>query len=45
MLTNRLAVLNAIGRVNLIRPAAGSDILQPAYGPRRTFYDTLTLHF
>ena len=45
MLTNGLAVLNALDRVNLIRPAEGSGIFQPAYGPRRTLYDTLTLHF
>jgi hypothetical protein len=45
MLTNGLAVLNAIGRVNLIWPAEGCGMFQPAYGPGRTLYDTLTLHF
>jgi hypothetical protein len=45
LLTNRLAVLNLFDRVNLIRPADGIGIFQSAYGPRLTFYDTLTLHF
>jgi hypothetical protein len=44
-LTNRLAVLNLFDRVNLIRPADGIGIFQSAYGPRLTFYDTLTLRF
>jgi hypothetical protein len=44
-LTNRLAVLNVLDRINLIRPAEGIGIFQSAYGPRRTLYDTLTLHF
>jgi hypothetical protein len=45
ILTNRIAVLNVFDRINLIRPAEGIGILQSAYGPRRTLYDTLTLHF
>ncbi len=45
VLTNRLAALNLFDRVNLIRPADGIGIFQSAYGPRLTFYDTLTLHF
>jgi TonB dependent receptor/TonB-dependent Receptor Plug Domain len=45
VLTNRLAVLNVLDRINLIRPAEGIGIFQSAYGPRRTLYDTLTLHF
>lgn len=45
VLTNRLAVLNVFDRTNLIRPAEGIGIFQSAYGPRLTFYDTLTLHF
>jgi hypothetical protein len=45
VLTNRIAVLNLFDRVNLIRPAEGIGIFQSAYGPRLTFYDTLTLHF
>jgi len=45
VLTNRLAALNIFDRVNLIRPAEGIGIFQSAYGPRLTFYDTLTLHF
>jgi hypothetical protein len=44
-LTNRIAVLNVLDRINLIRPAEGIGIFQSAYGPRRTLYDTLTLHF
>ena len=44
-LSNRLAVLNLFDRVNLIRPADGIGIFQSAYGPRLTFYDTLTLRF
>jgi TonB dependent receptor/TonB-dependent Receptor Plug Domain len=45
VLTNRLAVLNIFDRTNLIRPAEGIGIFQSAYGPRLTFYDTLTLRF
>jgi TonB dependent receptor/TonB-dependent Receptor Plug Domain len=45
VLTNRLSVLNVFDRVNLIRPAEGIGIFQSAYGPRLTFYDTVTLHF
>jgi TonB dependent receptor/TonB-dependent Receptor Plug Domain len=45
VLTNRLAVLNVLDRVNLIRPAEGIGIFQSAYGPRRTLYVTLALHF
>jgi hypothetical protein len=44
-LTNRIAVLNLFDRINLIRPAEGIGIFQSAYGPRRTLYYTLTLHF
>jgi len=43
--TQRLALLNVLDRVNLIRPAEGIGIFQSAYGPRRTLYYTLTLHF
>jgi len=45
LLTQRLALLNVFDRVNLIRPAEGIGIFQSAYGPRRTLYYTLTLHF
>jgi len=45
VLTNRLALLNVLDRVNLIRPAEGIGIFQSAYGPRRTLYDTITLSF
>jgi outer membrane cobalamin receptor len=45
LLTNRLALLNLCDRVNLIRPAEGIGIFQSAYAPRRTLYDTVTLHF
>lgn len=44
-LTNRVALLNVLDRVNLIRPAEGIGIFQSAYGPRRTLYDTLSLRF
>jgi hypothetical protein len=44
-LSNRLAVLNVLDRINLIRPAEGIGIFQSAYTPRRTLYYTLTLHF
>ena len=45
LLTQRLALLNVLDRVNFIRPAEGIGIFQSAYGPRRTLYYTLTLHF
>jgi len=45
LLTNRIAMLNALDRVNLIRPAEGIGIFQSAYGPRRTLYDTITLRW
>ena len=45
VLTNRLTALNVFDRINLIRPAEGIGIFQSAYGPRLTFYDTVTLHF
>jgi hypothetical protein len=45
LLTQRLALLNVFDRVNFIRPAQGIGIFQSAYGPRRTCYYTLTLHF
>jgi hypothetical protein len=45
VLENRIAVLNVLDRVNLIRPAEGIGIFQSAYGPRRTLYDTLTLRW
>jgi hypothetical protein len=44
-LSNRIAVLNVLDRVNLIRPAEGIGIFQSAYGPRRTLYDTITLRW
>jgi hypothetical protein len=45
LLAQRLALLNVFDRVNFIRPAHGIGIFQSAYGPRRTLYYTLTLHF
>ena len=45
LLSNRIALVNALDRVNLIRPAEGIGIFQSAYGPRRTVYDTLTLRW
>ena len=44
-LTNRLTLLNAFDRVNLIRPANGIGIFQSAYAPRRTLYYTLSWRF
>jgi len=38
LLSQRLALLNVLDRVNLIRPAEGIGIFQSAYGPRRTLY-------
>jgi hypothetical protein len=35
---NRLTLVNALDRINLIRPAEGIGIFQAAYGPRRTIY-------
>jgi hypothetical protein len=45
VLTNRVTALNVLDRTNLIRPAEGIGIFQSAYGPRLTFYDTVTLRF
>jgi hypothetical protein len=45
VLVNRLTALNVLDRTNLIRPAEGIGIFQSAYGPRLTFYDTVTLRF
>lgn len=42
---DRLTVLNAFDRVNLIRPAEGIGIFQSAYGPRFTVLDTVSLAF
>ena len=44
-LTTRLTVLNILDHINLIRPAEGIGIFQSAYGPRRTLYGSVTLHF
>jgi outer membrane receptor protein involved in Fe transport len=44
-LVNRITVLNVFDRVNLIRPENGIGIFQSAYGPRLTFYDSLSLRF
>jgi outer membrane cobalamin receptor len=40
---DRIVVINAFDRVNLIRPAEGIGIFQSAYGPRLTVYDSLTI--
>ena len=45
LLTQRLALLNVLDRVNFIRPENGIGIFQSAYGPRRTLYYTISLHF
>jgi hypothetical protein len=42
---NRVTILNAFDRVNLIRPAEGIGIFQSAYGPRFTVMDSLTIPF
>jgi hypothetical protein len=42
---DRITVLNAFDRVNLIRPAEGIGIFQSAYGPRFTVLDTITVPF
>ena len=43
--SDRLAVLNILNRVNLIRPAEGIGIFQSAYGPRLTLLNTVTIPF
>jgi len=40
---DRITLLNAFDRTNLIRPAEGIGIFQSAYGPRITVYDALTI--
>jgi hypothetical protein len=45
VLTNRVALLNLLDRVNLIRPAEGIGIFQSSYGPRFTVFDSISLHF
>jgi outer membrane cobalamin receptor len=42
---DRVTILNAFDRVNLIRPAEGIGIFQSAYGPRFTVLDSLTMPF
>jgi hypothetical protein len=42
---DRITVLNAFDRVNLIRPAEGIGIFQSAYGPRFTVLDTISVPF
>jgi hypothetical protein len=42
---NRLTLVNALDRINLIRPAEGIGIFQSAYGARRTIYYSLTVPF
>jgi len=44
-IVDRITVLNALDRVNLIRPAEGIGIFQSAYGPRFTVLDSLTIPF
>ncbi|MGD0189668.1 MAG: TonB-dependent receptor [Rhizomicrobium sp.] len=41
--TDRLTLINALDRTNLIRPAEGIGIFQSAYGPRLTIFDALTV--
>jgi len=42
---DRITVLNAFDRINLIRPAEGIGIFQSAYGPRFTLLDTISVPF
>lgn len=42
-ITDRVTLLNIFDRTNLIRPANGIGVLQAAYGPRITVYDSLTV--
>lgn len=42
---DRVTILNALDRVNLIRPAEGIGIFQSAFGPRFTVLDSLTISF
>jgi hypothetical protein len=42
-ITDRLTLINALDRTNLIRPAEGIGIFQSAYGPRITVFDALTV--
>ena len=44
-LSSRVALLNLLDRVNLIRPAEGIGIFQSAYGPRFTIFGSISLHF
>jgi hypothetical protein len=40
-ITDRLTVINALDRTNLIRPSEGIGIFQSAYGPRLTVFDAV----
>jgi outer membrane cobalamin receptor len=40
-ITDRLTLINALDRTNLIRPSEGIGIFQAAYGPRITLFDAL----
>ena len=42
---DRVTILNALDRVNLIRPSEGIGIFQSAYGPRFTVLDSVSLAF
>ena len=41
--TDRISILNAFDRINLIRPANGIGVYQAAYGPRFTIFNTITI--
>jgi len=45
VLVDRLTVVNALDRINLIRPAEGIGIFQSAYGPRLAVFNSLTMPF
>jgi hypothetical protein len=41
--SDRVTILNAFDRTNLIRPSEGIGIFQSAYGPRLTVFDAITV--
>ncbi len=41
--TDRIVLVNAFDRVNLIRPATGIGVFQAAYGPRIAVYEAITI--
>ena len=41
--TDRIVLVNAFDRINLIRPATGIGVFQAAYGPRIAVYEAITI--